>query len=516
MKALGIDTAAGQAPSAGSLADNAFWLMSGKTVGFGFSAALPLVLVRVLSLNEFGLYKQAFLAVNTAVWVLPLGFGMSAFYFLPRDEGRRGSVVFNVLLFNLVMGSLAGVTLWLWPSLLGVLFNAREIVDYAAPIALAILIGVVASFIEIVVIANQEARLATVFIVLSQFTKSGLLLLAAILAGTVRALVVAAVVQGTLQTLLLLIYLRARFGDFWRRPSWVTLREQLAYALPLSLSGLLLFAQTDLHNYFVAKRFDLSTYAVYAVGCFQLPLIALLAESVGAVLIPRISLLQKTEDVRAITLLIVRVMRKLAAVYFPLYGFMLVFAREFVSAVFTEQYAASWPILVINMAILPFSIVALDPAVRAFSGLSHFLLRLRIVIVVLQVAALWIVTARFGLVATISVVVSSKIVEQAILTWRAARALEVAPRDLVLLRDVVKIAIATGGATAISTIVRFTLVGTRPWTVLVVGGASYAAAYAIGLWLTDVLTAGERQELHRRLKSVQHQVLLRRAVAPQV
>ena len=48
---------------------------------------LPLILVRQMSQTEFGLYKQAFLVAGTVVTIFPLGFAMSAFYFLPREAG---------------------------------------------------------------------------------------------------------------------------------------------------------------------------------------------------------------------------------------------------------------------------------------------------------------------------------------------------------------------------------------------------------------------------------------------
>src|ERR1700704_2191748 len=65
------------------------WLVVGKTVAFAFTIAIPILLVRPLPQHEFGLYKQIFLVVNSAVTLLPLGFGMTAFYFLPRDAQYR-------------------------------------------------------------------------------------------------------------------------------------------------------------------------------------------------------------------------------------------------------------------------------------------------------------------------------------------------------------------------------------------------------------------------------------------
>ena len=72
-------------PKGGSLTSHASLLMFAKTVGFILSTALPMILVRRLDQTEFGLYKQAFLVVATSSNLLSPGFGMSAYYFIPRE-----------------------------------------------------------------------------------------------------------------------------------------------------------------------------------------------------------------------------------------------------------------------------------------------------------------------------------------------------------------------------------------------------------------------------------------------
>src|ERR1700682_3777998 len=81
------------------------WLTFAKTVGFAFSIALPLLLVRRMDREQYGLYKQAFLVVTTAVAVLPLGVPMSAFYFLPREKSRQRETVLNIVLFHVAVGA---------------------------------------------------------------------------------------------------------------------------------------------------------------------------------------------------------------------------------------------------------------------------------------------------------------------------------------------------------------------------------------------------------------------------
>src|SRR6185295_10219639 len=102
--------------AAPSLSTQAFWLLLAKAIGFALTLGLPLVLVRSLSQSEFGLYKQAFLLVGTATTALPLGFGMSAFYFLPREREAHGAIVLHILLVHAAVGAAAAAVLIAWPG----------------------------------------------------------------------------------------------------------------------------------------------------------------------------------------------------------------------------------------------------------------------------------------------------------------------------------------------------------------------------------------------------------------
>src|SRR5262245_56139170 len=110
-----------------SLTAQAFWLLVAKTVGFALTMALPLVLVRTLSQADFGLYKQAFLIVGTATTALPLGFGMSAFYFLPRERERHGSIVLHIVAVHALVGALAAAVPVVWPGALAAIVGSHAL-----------------------------------------------------------------------------------------------------------------------------------------------------------------------------------------------------------------------------------------------------------------------------------------------------------------------------------------------------------------------------------------------------
>lgn len=433
-----------------SLKVQSAWLLFAKTVGFGLSFLLPLLIVRALTQEQVGVYRQVFQVIINAMVILPLGFSMSAFYFLSRGEEKRKLAVFNILLFNFTIGGLACLTLFLFPQLLGNLFHSEEIAAFSPKIGLVIWLWIFSTFLETVAIANQETRLATIFIISAQFTKTVFMAGAVIIFATVEAFIYAAMLQAILQTIVLLVYLNVRFPRFWVKFDRKFFFEQAKYALPFGLAALLWTLQTDIHNYFVGWHFSAAEYAIYAYGCFQIPLIAMLVESVNSVLIARMSELQAAGEREEIIRLTARAMQKLALVYFPLYIFLTIEGRTFVTTLFTKNYLASVPIFEINLLLLPMSIFITDAIFRAYEDLGRILLILRGFILAGLVAALYFGIQNFDLRGMIAIVVVATFVDKIIGAFIAWRRLGVKFSDIYLLKSVGLTAIAAVAAGVIT------------------------------------------------------------------
>ncbi|MFL6213168.1 MAG: glycosyltransferase [Blastocatellia bacterium] len=490
----------------GSLTMRAALYMFAKTIAFLFSFMLPLLLVRRLSQHEFGLYKQVFLVIGTALNILPLGVGMSAYYFLPRERERQGQIIFNILLFYLIMAGGICLLFALRPQVVAVIFNSSDLIQYAPLIGVVILLWVISSFLEIAAVAHQELRLATFFVVGSQFTKTALLLAATLMFETVWGLIYAAMLQGALQTFIMLVYLKSRFGVFWRSFKWAMLRKQLAYALPLGVAAVIIGVQSDIDNYFVANRFGAAAYAIYAIGCFQLPLIGIISDSIGSVMIPRVSYLQKFNRRHEIIEVTARVMRELSAIYFPIYAFLLIMGRDFLSLLFTDQYLASYPIFAINITLIPLAIItsACDPVIRAYAEHRFFLLKARVLLLTLLIVALWFVTGHYGMVGTIATAISVNLIERAVTLAKVGRVLHVSRQDLRLLKDIGKLTMATVTASLMAMMARASLPGTGSFLRLLVCGVVLSAIYLISLHLLGVLTDAERQAVRGRLSRLRN------------
>lgn len=426
-----------------SLREQSAWLLAAKIIGFGFSFVLPLLIVRNLAQESVGVYREAFLVITNLTIILPLGISMSAYYFLARETTRRGAAILNILLFNFVVGGLGCLFLFLFPQSIGSIFRSEELTRLAPLIGVVIWIWVFSTFLETVAIANQEARTATVFIIAAQFTKTLLMGSAVVAFATVESFIYAALVQGVLQTLILLIYLRSRFTGFWHEFDPRFFKEQVFYAVPFGVAGILWIAQNDIHNYFVGYKFSSAEFAIYAYGCFEVPLIAMLSESVTSVLIPRMNKLQQQDDRDEMIRLTARAMQKLAFFYFPIYVFLMITARTFIITLFTKEYEASASVFVVNLTLLPFSILITDPIVRSYKELGRYFLLTRICVLTLSVSVLYLGLGFFGLREMITVAVGAILLEKLIAEAMVIRKLGLGWQHLPLLKNVAKTAVVS-------------------------------------------------------------------------
>src|SRR5581483_6087880 len=430
----------------------ASWLAAGKTLGFLCSIALPLVLTRRLEVNDFGAYKQLVTLLGTMGMILPFGVQMSGHYFLPRLDKKeeKAQIAWIIVLFHLISTSLVAVAIGVWPQSLRLILGPTQLVADHLLVAVLGIVWVVGALLEYIAVPHGDVRFASVYILASNVFRSACILAAAIVWRSFHAIAVAALVSSIAQTLSTFWYVQSRFPEFRGRIHWPLARTLLGYALPLGAAGMLYTLSIDLHNYMVSAYFGTAMFAVYAIGCFDLPLVAIIGESTASVMIPRVSELQKQGRREEIIGVAARATRGVAAVYLPLFAFLFVMAGDFIVTVFTKRYAASAPIFRVNLLSLPISMFIMDPLIRAYFECRYFYLKLYVWTVAILTVALYFGMRRYGMIGAISIVIAVLFVGRVATFLRVVRLLELRWADLRQIADVGKLAIASlaGGAAA--------------------------------------------------------------------
>jgi O-antigen/teichoic acid export membrane protein len=125
--------------------------------------------------------------------------------------------------------------------------------------------------------------------------------------------------------------------------------------------------QENYHQFAVASRFDIATFAIYSVGCLQIPLVDFLASPACNVMMIRMR--EESQEGRWDRVLGIwhDTTRRLALVFFPLVGLLLANAVPLITLLFTERYAAAVPLFQIFSLSIIGSAFQINGALRVFA-----------------------------------------------------------------------------------------------------------------------------------------------------
>ncbi|HWC77687.1 MAG TPA: lipopolysaccharide biosynthesis protein [Blastocatellia bacterium] len=477
------------------LTRRAAMLALAKGLAFALAFPLPLVLVRGLSQTDFGVYKQFSQVMLTMLGLLSLHVGWTAFFFFPRYPDKKPQIVMNVMAFYLALGLPVALLFAVYPRVVTLVFKSDALVPFVPLLGFAILFWLVSAFLETVTVADRDTRTASVFIVALQLIKSALLMVSAVVFAELGAVLWAVVIHAGLQCVALFWYLRRRYGSFWRAFDWPLLKSQLANALPFGVGGIVYATQVDLHNYFVGHYFEPAEFAIYAVGCFQLPVLTLLLESVSSVLMPEVARLQVEGDRTAIVSLWAAAVRKLALFFVPACAFLFVMRHEFIVALFTKAYEGAVPVFSVSLAGILLTMALTNPMLRSFDQFRYFRLKLYAVLLPLTCAALYAGIHLAGMLGAIIAVVAIQSLDLTITVSVIGRHLGVPARELRRLSPILRVAGAAGVAALASFAVRPAFASLRPLVSLAAGAAIFGLVYLAVALATGAINASERVAL---------------------
>jgi O-antigen/teichoic acid export membrane protein len=461
-------------------------LVGGRAIGFAAAFAIPVVLARVFTTSEFGTYKQLFLLFSTLFGIAQLGMAESLYYFLPRsvsgegeqssrDTADAGRHVANAVATIALAGAACLALLWANRGRLGAWLGNAQLSDYVVLLGLLLALMLVTTVFEIVMISRHQHVKAAVTYAVSDLARTLLFVVPAVGFRSLHGVLVGAVAFGILRLAAMLAYLRREFGRELRIDVKVW-RRQLAYALPFALAVGIEVVQLNFHQYVVAARFDTATFAIYAVGCLQIPLVDLVMTSTVSVMMVQMAEHARTGDRRAALALWHDTVYKLAALLFPLAVFLFVAARPVIVALFTARYLASVPIFMVwTLTVLP-AAFAVDGVLRVYAQ-TRFLLVMNLVRFALVVVLVLPLLSGFGLAGAVLVTLLATSVAKAIGAARITRLLGVGLADAVPWGRLLAVT-ARALAAAVPAAWIIHSAGYRPIVLVPVAGAAFFAAYA--------------------------------------
>jgi len=321
-------------------------LMSGRVAAFAVTFVIPVVLARIFDPEQFGTYKQLFLIYATVSAVAQMGMTSSLYYFLPSSGRDAGHYVANSLAVVGTVGLGFLIVSAAFAPRVAVWLGNPELPAHIPLIGLYTFLMMLSGSLEIVLITEERVGWASVSYALSDLARAIGLILPALLFRQLHWLLVGAVCVAFLRASFVLLFYFAKYRHGFRMDLF-SLGRQWSYSLPFGLAGLIEVLQGTLPYYLVSYSFDSATFAFFAVGCLEIPIVEFVAGSTGDVLMVKMQQGLAAGDVREVIEFWKDTTAKLAVLMFPLVALIVVAGREIIVLIYSDKYLASVPIFLV-------------------------------------------------------------------------------------------------------------------------------------------------------------------------
>jgi len=303
-----------------------------------FNALLPLVLVRLLTPAEIGVFKIFFLYLTlTPGLALTIGLTNGLAYWSGRgDEGRRAVqatatalMVAALLFFLLTLILRHPIALAFgWTDVYGLLF------------AFAVLGAIASQFFEEAAICSGRIWIGALFFAGFEIARTLAIILSALLS---RDLTIVLLTHTTFSLL------KAATGYLagWKMKLAAfildkeTYRALLRYALPVSLAGLTAIPLTYADQLILSAYIPPAQFALYALGCLAVPPLFILEHAITRVLIPQLSEAFHQGEKNRAALLHRRAIAELSLVLLPAAAGLMIFSTPIIEILFTKEYSGA-------------------------------------------------------------------------------------------------------------------------------------------------------------------------------
>src|SRR6266581_4782574 len=260
------------------------------------------------------------------------------------------------------------------------------------------------------------------------------------------------------------------------RPDRSLLRTQLAYAMPFELAVLMEILQANLHQYAVSLHFDPATFAIYSVGCLQVPLVDLLAGTSCNVMMVKMGEDLRTGRGEAAVAAWHATVRKLALAFFPLVAILLVNARDLIVFLFTARYLGSVPIFMVWTASFLLMTLPVDGVLRVHADTRFLFLLGAVKLLIIGATVGWFL-GRFQLLGGVFVSLLAVLVGKSLALFRVKRHLKVTWSGLMPWSSLAATLLSALAAALPALLVKDTL-ALPPVASMLVSGVVYLLAYA--------------------------------------
>jgi len=349
-----------------SLSTQAAYVFIGKLISFLLHFIIPIVLVRVFTKEEYGIYQQmlfmSLFLVEAAKW----GLINSLYYFYPHEKDKRTQLLSQTFYLLVIIGLCLLPVLYILRYPLSDLFNSPVIATLIFPICLYFFFTLTSLILDSLFILEKKSRFVVIYEILNKSIRVLFIIGIAIVFKDVYYVLWSLTIFSLIRFLFLFFYMKKNYGIKLRKIEAPLLKSQLRYAFPIGGARMVGEIGKKIDKFILAAFLTPANFAAYSIAHFGIPFIDMFYSSVSQVVIPQMTIKKKAEDLTEIKRIWHKMVSQFSLVTIPVVILFALLAKSIITLLFTDQYIDSVPVYRIFLLVIMIHILSPSVVLRAF------------------------------------------------------------------------------------------------------------------------------------------------------
>lgn len=389
---------------------------------------IPVLLVRLIDINDYGYYRYFWLIANTVIVFTTLGFPRSLLYFLPRAAKEEKKIfISQTILFLVCTATIAALVFSPWSPVLP--SKIAELTDKPYIIPSFIFLWVLGSLIEMLPNADQNISWQSKSIVILAVIRTILIIGFAALTHDIELIYLAIIVFAVLKILMLFYYSIRYHGFISFKINKKKFLEQFYYAIPFGMSDILFKFRMISAQWIVALLFSTNAFAVFSIALNTFSLSSLVRLTVTRVVTPKMSQSEAKGRKDVMISMNNKANIMISFILMPLSFFILLLADDIISVLYTSAYIEATIILRIYMISLFLDAVSVASVLMVLRQ-GNFVMKVNTFSFIFSPIAVYIGAVFLGLPGVAIATLVATIIEKILNFRRASKLLQIPFRKL--------------------------------------------------------------------------------------
>ena len=327
-----------------SLRSQASAIFIGSLLGTLFQFLIPAVIVRLISQEDFGIYRQFILVAGTFISLLGMGYSSSLFYFYPISDFKgRQKIIQQTQILYVINLIIFVVIFYLFGNNILTFLNFKEFIDLKILIVLMVTFEILASAIKVIFTLEKNTLMNKIFPPIQKIIRFFIFLIAIIIIPGYKGPIYALIIHAVIILIYFIYHIRPYLKTIYKL-DFSLFKKQLIYTLPFGFALILNLISTRFDKFFINQYISPKEYGIYSLAFLNIPILKQFYNSINSVVVPEIAISFNNNDLPKATKLWQRTVDKTSSVTIPAVILFWLLANEIITILYTIEYieAASY------------------------------------------------------------------------------------------------------------------------------------------------------------------------------